>query len=140
MQKKQTLAESIDLLTRKIEEIESEVIENSELKKLSRRQIYYLDIINQMENPILSELAEKLGLSKPSITSIVEKLVQKDYVVKVKSDADRRVSHIHLGDKGKLIAQLHDDVHSKIEAFLTKSLDNNEIEQLTTLLSKSVRE
>ncbi len=138
MKEKQTLADSIDVLTRKIEEIEADVIENSELTKLSRKQIYYLDIINQMKNPTLGELAEKLGLSKPSITVIVEKLVQSGYIEKVKSDADRRVSHIHLGGKGKKIAQLHDDIHSRIETFLTGSLENKEIENLTTILHKAV--
>lgn len=140
MKNKQTLVDSIDLLTRKIEDIEVEVIENSELAKLSRKQIYYLDVINQMKNPTLGELSNKLGLSKPSITAIVEKFVQGGYVVKVKSDEDRRVSHLHLGDKGKLIAQLHDDIHSRIEEFLTKSLDCKETEQLTAILSKAVSE
>jgi DNA-binding MarR family transcriptional regulator len=139
MSKNQILANSIDTLTRKIEEIEADVIENSELAKLSRKQIYYLDIINQMDNPTLGELAEKLGLSKPSITAIVEKLVQDDYIVKVKSDADRRVSHIHLGSKGKMIAKLHDDIHSRIEAFLTGSLNCEEIKRLTTILGKAVK-
>lgn len=139
MKNKQRLVDSIDLLTRKIEEIEVDVIENSELVKLSRKQIYYLDVINQMKNPTLGELTNKLGLSKPSITAIVEKLVQSGYVVKVKADDDRRVSHIHLGDKGKMIAQLHDDIHSRIEEFLTESLDSRETEQLTTILSKAIR-
>lgn len=138
MKTKQKLVDSIDLLTRKIEEIEVNVIENSELVKLSRKQIYYLHVINQLKNPTLGELTIKLGLSKPSITAIVEKLVQGGYVVRVKSDDDRRVSHIHLGDKGQTIAQLHDDIHSKIEEFLTESLDSKETEQLTTILSKAV--
>lgn len=140
MPKRQTLTDSIDVLTRKIEEIEADVIENSELTKLSRRQIYYLDIINQMKNPTLGELALKLGLSKPSITVIVEKFVESGYIEKVKSDADRRVSHIHLGDKGKVIAKLHADIHSRIEAFLTRSLENKEVKQLTTILHKAVSE
>lgn len=138
MKNEQKLVDSIDLLTRKIEEIEVDVIENSELVMLSRKQIYYLDVINEMKNPTLGEIAKKLGLSKPSITAIVEKLVQSDYVVKVKSDEDRRVSHIYLGEKGKMIAQLHDDIHSRIEDFLTKSLDSSETEQLIAILSKAV--
>ncbi len=137
---KTTLTNSIDLLTRKIEEIEVDVIEKSELAKLTRRQIYYLDVINQMGNPTLGELAEKLKLSKPSITAIVEKFVQGNYVIKAKSDADRRVSHIHLGEKGKMIAQLHDDIHLKIEAFLIQSLNEDEIAQITAILGKAVRQ
>lgn len=140
MNKNQTLTDSIDQLTRKIEEIEIFVIENSDLVSLSRKQIYYLDIINQMKNPTLSEIADKLGLSKPSVTVFVDKLTKDGYLVKVKSDADRRVSHIHLGPNGEMIANLHNTVHDHIERFLTQSLDFEEIEQLTAILSKAVRE
>ncbi len=139
MESELSLAGIIDILTRKIEEIEASVTENSELNELTRKQIYYLDIINQMQNPTLGELAQKLGLSKPSITVIIEKLVKAGYVVKVQSDADRRVSHIHIGDKGKIITKLHDDIHLKIKAFLTHSLNEQEIKQLTGILNKAVQ-
>ena len=140
MLQKRALTDLIDRLTRKIEEIESEVIENSALTKLSRKQLYYLDIINQMRNPTLGEIAERLGLSKPSITAIVEKLAQTGYIVKVKSDEDRRVSHIHLGEKGKMIAKLHDEIRTRIEVFFTRSLDSGEIEQLTAILCKAMKQ
>ncbi len=133
------LTDIIDILTRKIEEIEVSVMENSELKELTHRQFYYLDIINQMHNPTLGELSQKLGLSKPSITMIVEKLVLAGYIIKVKSDADRRVSHIHMGEKGKTIAKLHDDIHLRIETYLTESLDELEVGQLTGILTKAVQ-
>lgn len=133
-----TLRESIDFLTRKMEEIEVDIIENSELSKLTRKQIYYVDIINQMKNPTLSEIADRLGLSKPSVTVFVEKLVRLGYLKKVRSDEDRRVSHIHLGENGKIIARLHDTIHERIEMFLTQSLDNAEIEQLAAILNKAV--
>ena len=138
MPPKRTLRESIDLLTRKMEEIEVDTIENSELSKLTRKQIYYLDVINQMKNPTLSEISDRLGLSKPSVTVFVEKLVQQGYLEKVKSDEDRRVSHIHLGEKGNMVARLHDTIHERIEMHLTQSLNDAEIEQLAAILNKTV--
>ncbi|MBU3914161.1 MarR family transcriptional regulator [bacterium] len=140
MRSELSLSDIVDALTRKIEEIEVSVMENSELKELTRRQIYYLDIINQIRNPTLGELARKLGLSKPSITMIVEKLVQAGYVIKVQCDEDRRISRIHMGEKGETIAKLHDDVHSRIEAFLTTSLSDLEVKQLIGILNKAVQQ
>ena len=140
MRSELSLSDIVDALTRKIEEIEVSVMENSELKELTRRQIYYLDIINQIRNATLGELARKLGLSKPSITMIVEKLVQAGYVIKVQCDEDRRISRIHMGEKGETIAKLHDDVHSRIEAFLTTSLSDLEVKQLIGILNKAVQQ
>lgn len=133
------LTESIDQLTRRIEEIEVNAIENSDLSNLTRRQIYYLGVINQMGNPTLSELALQLKLSKPSITAIVDKMVKGGYLERVSSDSDRRVSHLHLADKGKEIARLHDDIHFRIEQLLTRSLEKDEIKQLTHLLQKALK-
>lgn len=134
----ESLIEIITILIRKIEEIEHYAIEDSELAKLSRKQIYYLDKINHLNNPTLGELAKHLNLSKPSITAIVERFAKEDYLIKVKSDEDRRSSHVHLTKKGEAISKLHDKIHSKIASVLTSGLDEKETHQLVHLLSKAI--
>lgn len=133
-----SLTKIIDAFIRKIETIEHHAIENSELSRLSHKQIYYLDQIATLQNPTLSELATHLKLSKPSITAIAERFVREGYLVKVRSDADRRASHIHLTDKGKSISTLHNRIHSDIASALTSSLSSEESEQLVHLLSKAL--
>lgn len=128
----------IDRFIRKIEEIELQATENSKLSHLSHKQIYYLDQIAQLHNPTLGELATKLNLSKPSITAIVDRFVKEGYLIKVRSDEDRRTSHVHLTDKGAEVSTLHSRIHTTIADILTTSLTPEESEQLVTLLSKAL--
>ncbi len=138
MQKKCSLSETIEILTRKIEEIEVRTLEESELSDLTRKQVYYLDVIAQLRNPTPTELAQALQLSKPSITAIVDKMVQSGYILRVQSDEDKRRAHVHLTDKGKKVAELHDHVHATIAEYLTQPLDRSGIEQLTEILNRIV--
>ncbi|MCP4753033.1 MAG: MarR family transcriptional regulator, partial [Proteobacteria bacterium] len=125
-------------LTRKIEEIEVRTLEESELSDLTRKQVYYLDVIAQLQNPTPTELAQALQLSKPSITAIMDKMIQSGYILRVQSDEDKRSAHVHLTEKGKKVAELHDHVHTTIAGYLTKPLDRSEIERLTELFNKIV--
>lgn len=139
MEREYTFIEIIEILTRKVEENEVRIIEQSELSQLTRKQIFYLDVIYQLKNPSLGELADKLKLSKPSITAIVDKLEGRGYVRKVKSDEDRRSSHIHMTEKGNKIADLHNEIHWGIADFFTRSMSKTELNTLVKLLNKTVR-
>ncbi len=85
-----SLEEIVGILSSTLADMESRAIRESNLGELSMRQIYYLETISGMEQPTPSELARLLGVSKPSITAIVNKLVQKGYLKKVQSGEDRR--------------------------------------------------
>ena len=139
MEREHTLIEIIEILTRKMEENEVSIIEQSELSQLTRKQIFYLDVIYQLKNPSLGELADTLRLSKPSITAIVDKLEKRGYVRKVKSDEDRRSSHIHMTRKGNKIADLHNEIHLGIAEFFTGSMSKTELNTLVRLINKTVK-
>ena len=116
----------IEILTQKMEENEVAVIESSVLSQLTRKQIYYLDIISQMKNPTAGELAKAYKVSKPSVTAIIEKLSTAGYIDKVKSDEDRRSLHVHLTKKGGKIAELHDKIHQNICDYIEEALNKEE--------------
>jgi len=61
-----------------------------------------------MKNPSLSGLARELKLTKPIITVLVDKLVEKGYVKRVKSDEGRRSMHLHIDEKGAKIDTLRE--------------------------------
>lgn len=115
---------------------EEEAKEQFNLRSLTHVQMHYLETINMLGNPNITELAASLKLTKPTVTVAVDRLIERDFVVKIKSDADRRSAHLHLTEKGKLINQMHDYAHKLIAESIAKKLDKREIEILTGLLSK----
>jgi DNA-binding MarR family transcriptional regulator len=129
----------IQLLTHNFADLESKSLHESGLAELSMKQIVYLDTIARLERPTFSELAAQFSVSKPSVTAIIARLIQKGYVQKIKSDADRRVSHILLTEKGRRLSEAHQNFHRKIARHFAAILEPDEMRQLGLLLYKVVK-
>ena len=129
----------IAILTRSFAELESQALNESELAELSMKQLIYLDTIARLDHPTFSDLARRLGVSKPSVTAIVGKLLQKGYVEKIQSAEDRRAFYVLLTEKGKALSQLHENLHRRIAEHFTHALDEHELHQLARLLSKALK-
>jgi len=116
--------------------IEEEAREQYNFKELTLTQMHYLEMINALVNPNLTELAAAMKLTKPTITVLVDKLIEKELVRKVQSDADRRNTHLHLTERGKLINQMHEYAHRRMAEEIEKKINVEEAVQLAMLLEK----
>ena len=110
-----------------------------ELNDLTYRQLYCLEIIGELHNPTLTELSEHLDITKPSVSAMIDKLNEKGFVAKIKSDVDRRSAHLHLSELGEKAGALHEKVHMEFAKLLTKNLTESEIDILTVLLKKAIK-
>ncbi len=129
----------IAMLTRSFAELESQALSESELAELSMKQLVYLDAIASLDHPTFSDLAHRLGVSKPSVTAIVGKLLQKGYVEKIQSSEDRRAFYVLLTEKGKALSQMHENLHRRIAEHFIHALDEHELHQFARLLSKALK-
>ena len=119
--------------------LEEEMKRESDLKNLTSRQLYCIELIKEMGNPSLTELAEKMNIAKASISVMIERLEKNNFIFKVASDNDRRTSHIHLTDEGEKASSLHAELHKRISELLTEEMTGSEKEILIVLLNKSLR-
>ncbi len=110
--------------------------EQFNLLHLTVQQMNYLETINILDNPNITELAQQLKLSKPTVKVAVDKLIERDYVYKIQSDEDRRSAHLHLTEKGKLINQMHEYAHKRIAESILRKLNEDELKSLEELLTK----
>ena len=132
------LTELIEKLTRLVGDIEVEFIKTLGDAGITAKQLDYLEEIERLGHPNFSELAQSLGLSKPSVTAIVEKFITQGYVERVKSDQDRRTSHIHLTERGLALLKTHVEAHSRIADIFTKNLDKKDLDALVVILNRVV--
>lgn len=128
----------ISKLTHLLGQMEEAAKEQFNLSSLTYTQLHYLEAIYLLDNPNITELAIALKLTKPTVKVAIDKLIEKEFVFKVQSDEDRRSSHIHLTEKGKLINQMHDYAHKRIAESIAKKLNNEELEILSGLLNKVI--
>lgn len=139
MKMEYTLSELIDIILMRSDLMESQILQDSGYKDLTPNQLECLDIIRQLNNPSLSEIAAKLAITRPSVTVMIDKLIKRDYVIRVKSDKDRRSAHIHLTEKGQKVTALHSSVHNKIASLVSSGLNPDETRELVKILNKSIQ-
>lgn len=123
-------------LSHSMAEMEELARENFNLNELTAVQMHYLEVISELGNPNVTELATEMNLTKPTVTVALDRLMQKGYVSKVQSDEDRRSSHLHLTHKGMQINQMHEHAHTKFAELMEEALEPEELDQLTILLEK----
>ena len=107
---------------------------------LSLSQVQYLEAIRALGTPTITAIAARLGFSKASVTSGVNKLAGLGYVRKERSQADRRVTHVSLTDAGKRLAEGKTKALKEYEALILSTLTSQEVRQFTTILEKLVRQ
>ena len=132
------LKDCIAKFSRLISDAEEKAKSSSEAQDLTATQINYLETIQEIENPNITELANALGLKKPSVTVVIDRLIQKGCVYKTHSDEDRRSSHLHLTEIGKQINQRHELAHDYLVNYISKKLDDQESARLNELLNKII--
>ena len=119
--------------------LEEEMKQESDLKNLTSRQLNCIELIKSMQNPSLTELAEKMKIAKASISVMIDRLEKNKYIYKVSSDNDRRTVHVHLTEEGEKAASLHSELHKRISLLLTEEMTESEKEILIVLLNKSIK-
>ncbi|MBA4408759.1 MAG: hypothetical protein C0397_04985 [Odoribacter sp.] len=130
------LVEIIAKLSLEIGRMEESAKEQFNFNELTLTQMNYLETINNLHNPNMTELAAEMKLTKPTVKVAIDKLIEKDFIYRVKSDEDRRSAHLHLTVKGKVINQMHDFAHKQIADLIAGKLDRTEVGLLEILFEK----
>ena len=126
----------ISYLSDLIEEVLSKTFNSYDIEDLTQQQLHYLQVIVRLHNPTITELSRELKLTKPTVTVLVDKLVSRGYVRRVPSDSDRRVTHLHIDEKGKIIEQIRKLAYKQLEKRIGSELNEAEIAILTDIFLK----
>jgi DNA-binding MarR family transcriptional regulator len=132
------LTEAISYISDLVEKVLEETISQADFTDLTQQQFRYLQVIFRMKNPTLTELARELDLTKPTVTVLADKLVEKGYIKRVKSDQDRRSMHLHIDKKGTKIEALREIAYERMAEKISSGLSETETAILTELLRKIV--
>jgi DNA-binding MarR family transcriptional regulator len=131
-----TLPGIVDVVTRTFAQLQAAVLREGEFTELSLRQISCLDLIQRLEEPTPSDLARELGITKPSVSALVARLLTAGFIRRERSHRDARSFHLHLTEKGVELMAAHQRSHEAIAQHLLAGLDAREQQQLVALLTK----
>lgn len=133
------LEQILSTIMHSTEMLEEEMKQESSLGNLTSRQLFCIELIKDLKNPSLTELAERMGIAKASMSVMIDRLEKNQFIFKVTSDSDRRTAHVHLTVEGEKAASLHSALHKRISELLTSEMTDSEKEILIVLLNKSIK-
>ncbi|MBM7624265.1 MarR family winged helix-turn-helix transcriptional regulator [Sporohalobacter salinus] len=107
-----------------------------ELSSLTVNHFYYIDAIEKLKKPTFTDLAEELNVTKPSVSTMVNKLIAEGYVYKERSVEDGRVFHLYLKDKGKKIIDVETKAYNEFIRQIKSILNESQLKKLNDILAK----
>jgi len=116
--------------------IEQKALQSGTFKDLSVTEIHTIEAIGMYDTKTMSEVAGILGITVGTLTTAINHLVKKEYVIRKKSEEDRRVVQISLTRKGKLAYRVHEKFHADMVRAIIEELTPEEEEVLIKSLDK----
>ena len=123
-------------LFNEILEVEEKALRISEFKDASVNDMHIIEAIGVNKPRNMSSVAKTLSVTVGTLTIAINNLVKKGYVVRARSEEDRRVVLISLAPKGEKAYQHHRKFHDDMITAITEGLDKSEMEVLTRALGK----
>ena len=98
---------------RSILRVEENILKRSDQTDLSISEIHMLEAVGKGKDRrrTISELAEVLNITLPSVTVAINKLMKKGYVEKVRGEEDGRIVYVSLTRQGRRIDSAHRYIH-----------------------------
>ncbi len=124
----------VDIFNR-ILAIESESLKDKGVK-LSMSEIHVLEAITKTDEPTMTNIANKLGITVGSLTVSVNTLFQKGFVSRERDPEDRRKVIIGILPKAEEVLEKHNDFHNEMINSIFNDLKLEEDELLISSLRK----
>lgn len=121
-------------LFNEIWELEEKAIITKEFKDITNNDMHVIEAIGMGDGNNMSTIARKLNITVGSLTTAVNSLVNKKYVVRERSEKDRRVVYVRLTEKGERAYRHHEDFHRQMTQAVVDRLEENEIPVLLKTL------
>ncbi len=130
-----------DILVHLINEIwrlEEKAVITGEFTDITNNDMHIIEAIGTGAGNNMSAIAKKLKITVGSLTTSMSSLVFKKYVVRERSEKDRRLVCIRLTEKGEKAYLWHQYFHEQMVTAALKGLNEQEQEVLRQVLEQLV--
>jgi DNA-binding MarR family transcriptional regulator len=131
-----TLHESLVHMAENLPLFEELSFKDSLLKDITMTEVHTITLIGKLGAPKMSELAESAHVTQGTMTGMVNKLVKKEYVKRMRGAADRRVVRVELTTRGRKIDKLHEEHHMSLVEKISGALTRAEQREMVRLMKK----
>lgn len=115
---------------------EESVLCASEFKDLTNNDIHVIRAIGMNEKKNMSMIAKELAVTIGTLTISINSLVRKGYVIKERSEKDKRVVFVNLSSKGEAAFSRNEELYDQMVNSMLEDLEDNEMDILMKSLLK----
>ena len=115
---------------------EESVLRASEFKELTNNDIHVIRAIGMNEKRNMSMIAKELAVTIGTLTISINSLVRKGYVIKERSEKDKRVVFVNLSSKGEAAFSRNEELYDQMVNSMLEDLEDNEMDILMKSLLK----
>lgn len=131
----ETINDMLVNLFYEILELEEKAIITDEFRDISNNDMHIMEAIGLGTDSTMSAVARKLRITAGSLTTSMNSLVNKKYVVRSRCERDRRVVYISLTEKGRKAYFHHKNFHRQMINAGVKNLSEKELPVLAKTLA-----
>lgn len=117
-------------------DVESQAVITEEFKDITNNDMHIIEAVGVGEPRKMSEIAKMLGVTVGTLTTNMNGLDKKGYVVRQRSETDKRVVYITLTERGRKAFFHHRDFHKNMIKAVVVGLDDDEKRLLYRCLVK----
>ena len=131
-----TLNELLVNLFNNVMDTEAKAVITEEFKDISNNDMHIIEAIGIEEPKSMSKIAGILNVTVGTLTTNMNSLEEKEYIIRQRSTTDKRVVLVILTDKGKKAFFHHRDFHKHMIRAIVKDLKEDEMQVLIRCLEK----
>ena len=113
--------------------IEEKMMDTKQISDLTIGEMHVIETVDKYNGQPMTKIANALKVTVGSLTIGVNRLIAKDYLVRVRDEKDHRVVNLSVTPKAKKVLKLHDKFHEDI---LLGVLDGVTIRDATKVMAQ----
>lgn len=114
--------------------MEEKAIITEEFCDITNNDMHIIEATGVEEPRRMSDIAKRLGVTTGTLTTNMNSLADKGYIVRERSETDKRVVLVVLTPKGKKAFYHHRDFHRNMIKAIIKGLDEDEMKVMMKCL------
>ena len=119
-------------------DIEDKCLITGEFRNISNNDMHVIEAVGMEEPRSMTEVARRLNITTGTLTKSIDALVKKKYVVRNRSEEDKRVVKLSLTELGERAYEHHARFHQNMIDDIKGQLDDGETRVLIATLGKLV--
>lgn len=131
---RRVLNETLVKLFNDVMSIEEKAVITEEFKDITNNDMHIIEAIGIEEPLRMSEIAKRLGVTMGTLTTNMNSLEDKRYIIRERSTTDKRVVLVVLTPKGKRAFYHHRGFHQNMIKSIVKGLDEDEMKVMIKCL------